>query len=407
MLKGHSGSVTSVDALYLNNILTVASASGDSTIKLWQRTDASGEFQLLQTIDLKYGIALIVRLVQVPGTDNTMLLYATDDDKVCLMADKEEETGKREFILVNQLKGHEDWVRGIDVIADKDDLLIATSAQDTFIRLWRISRRAEKEQLFKKFSELEIGESIQVQETRFGIPSCGKGDKEQIFAVALESVLQGHEGWVYSVQWNRQGEELQLLSASIDKTILLWTYDKEVGVWMESARLGEVGGNSLGFFGAKFNRNGDSILGHGFQGSFHLWRRESEGRWAPGVVIGGHYASVRDVCWEPEGRFLYSVSADQTTRLHAPWTVGGGTWHEMARPQVHGYDMQCITSLTRFQFASAAEEKIIRTFKAPANFIENIRGLSDPLDNEEARMIVACKWEGKGRRFVFNLQSTL
>lgn len=387
--------MTSVDAMYVNDVLTVVSASGDSTIKIWQRTVASGKFELIQTIDLKYGIGLIVRLVQVPGTDNTLLLYSTDDDKVILMADKESNDGSRQFYPVNQLKGHEDWVRGIDVIADKDDLLIATSSQDTFIRLWRVSPRGEKEQLFKKFSDLADGESIQVQEARFGVTSVDGSEK--IFAVALESVLQGHEGWVYSVQWKRS-EHLQLLSASIDKTIIVWRYDREVGVWMENARLGEVGGNSLGFFGAKFNRDGNSVLGHGFQGSFHLWNKEEsqeECTWTPGVIVGGHFSSVKDICWEPKGKFLYSVSTDQTSRIHAPWSSGGAgevTWHEMARPQVHGYDMQCITSLTRFQFASGAEEKIIRTFKAPANFIENMRGLSDALeDDEEALEILKCE----------------
>lgn len=393
VLKGHTGSVTSVDALYVDTVLTVVSASGDSKINIWERKAVSGEFQLIQTIDLKYGIGLIVRLVRVPGSDNTMLLYSTDDDKVILMAD-DGTSGTRQFSVVSQLRGHEDWVRGIDVIVDGDDLLVASSSQDTFIRLWRISPRIEKEQVFKKFSELEIGEAMQVQETRFGITMSS--GKEKIFSIALESVLQGHEGWVYSVHWNRRtkGSHLQLLSASIDKTIIVWRHDPEVGVWMEYARVGEVGGNSLGFFGAKFNLNGDSILGHGFQGSFHIWSEETEGSWNPGVIIGGHFSSVKDICWEPQGKFLYSVSTDQTTRLHAPWNTaesGSVTWHEMARPQVHGYDMQCITSLGRFQFASAAEEKIVRTFQAPANFIENIRSLSDPLADEEADNIIKCK----------------
>lgn len=51
------------------------------------------------------------------------------------------------------------------------------------------------------------------------------------------------------------------------------------------------------------------------------------------------------------------------------------TWHELGRPQVHGYDMQTICSLARFSFASGAEEKIVRTFQAPLNFIENFKRL--------------------------------
>lgn len=396
VLPGHTGSVTAVDCIYINGNLTVVSASGDSTIKIWERKGTSGQFLLLQTLDLKYGIALAVRIVRVPETENCMIFYSTDDDKVIILADQETAAGERTFSAVSQLRGHEDWVRCIDVVADNGDLLIATSSQDHFIRLWRVSTRVEIDQVFKKFSDLAVGEEIQVQETRFAVTNAS--GKQMVFAVALESVLQGHEGWVYSVHWNRPNDapdQLQLLSASIDKTLIVWRYDQEVGVWMENTRLGEVGGNSLGFFGAKFNRAGDSILGHGFQGSFHIWNREAEGGWTPAVIVGGHFSSVKDICWEPQGKFLYSVSTDQTTRIHAPWNLVNGdvTWHEMARPQVHGYDMQCITSLSRFQFASAAEEKIIRTFQAPANFIENIRALSDPLDDGDAQSIVQCSYQ--------------
>lgn len=42
--------------------------------------------------------------------------------------------------------------------------------------------------------------------------------------------------------------------------------------------------------------------------------------WRPGVVVGGHYDAVSDLAWEPtHGRYVLSVSSDQTTRLHAPW----------------------------------------------------------------------------------------
>lgn len=49
------------------------------------------------------------------------------------------------------------------------------------------------------------------------------------------------------------------------------------------------------------------------------------------------------------------------------------SWHELARPQVHGYDIQCLAILSRYQYASGAEEKVVRLFKAPGNFIENFQ----------------------------------
>ena len=50
-------------------------------------------------------------------------------------------------------------------------------------------------------------------------------------------------------------------------------------------------------------------------------------------------------------------------------------WHEIARPQVHGYDMTCLAMLGRYRFASGADEKVARIFEAPKNFLENLVSL--------------------------------
>ena len=47
-------------------------------------------------------------------------------------------------------------------------------------------------------------------------------------------------------------------------------------------------------------------------------------------------------------------------------------WYEVARPQVHGYDLSCLTMLPNHQLASGAEEKLIRVFEAPQNFLKNM-----------------------------------
>ena len=163
-------------------------------------------------------------------------------------------------------------------------------------------------------------------------------------------------------------------------------------------RVGEVGGNTLGLYGGVFGPHGNLILAHGYQGAFHLWKRassladkiidQSEDQddqplsqsrrdhavsdggdrvselWEPLPTLSGHFGPVQDISWEPrEGEFLISVSLDQTSRLHAPWIsegVGQGhvTWQEVARPQIHGYDMQCIAMTTPLQYVSGADEKV-------------------------------------------------
>lgn len=52
------------------------------------------------------------------------------------------------------------------------------------------------------------------------------------------------------------------------------------------------------------------------------------------------------------------------------------TWHEIARPQVHGYDLRCLAMIGRFEFVSGADEKVLRVFRAPKNFIENFSNIT-------------------------------
>lgn len=56
--------------------------------------------------------------------------------------------------------------------------------------------------------------------------------------------------------------------------------------------------------------------------------------------------------------------------------------------------MQTICALERFKFASGAEEKIIRTFQAPMNFMENFKRLccidDDDVDGTSLDEIIKC-----------------
>jgi elongator complex protein 2 len=96
-------------------------------------------------------------------------------------------------------------------------------------------------------------------------------------------------------------------------------------------------------------------------------------KWNAMPCVTGHFESVTDLCWEAEsGDYLLTVSADQTCRLWAPVPAledDEDIWVEMARPQVHGYDLTAVTSVSteehRHLFVSGADEKEVRVFDAP------------------------------------------
>lgn len=42
------------------------------------------------------------------------------------------------------------------------------------------------------------------------------------------------------------------------------------------ARMGEVGGNTLGYYGCAFGSHGDTLIAHGYHGAFNMWRKNTD-----------------------------------------------------------------------------------------------------------------------------------
>ncbi|XP_034840315.1 elongator complex protein 2 [Maniola hyperantus] len=361
-LVEHKDGVTCGHGVYVDgDNLLVFTGSIDSSVCVWERID--GTTTLKQRINLQSGLALTLHSYVLPLVNKPILFCALDDHKVHIFV----EQGDSQYHRVHMLAGHEDWVRGLDVLnVDDNTLLLASASQDTYIRLWKIQRYEDKPVSGIKV-EQKVFEAYQVK-----------------WSVKLDAVLAGHEGWVYGVQWQKTVDSetnqpiYRLLSSSLDKTLIIWQPERHGGAWVETVRVGEVGGNGLGFYGSRFGP--DAFLGHGYNGSLHIWKYDKESKqWQPSVVVGGHFSEVGDIRWENQGRYLVSVSLDQTTRLHAPWlrADGSGTqWHEIARPQVHGYDMASVALVSSTTFVSAAEEKVLRVFQAPHNFTRNFLNIT-------------------------------
>nr|XP_055089810.1 elongator complex protein 2 isoform X3 [Symphalangus syndactylus] len=327
-LQGHEGPVYAVHAVYQRTTsdptlcTLIVSAAADSAVRLWSKKGS--EVTCIQTLNFGNGFALALCLSFLPNTDVPILACGGDDCRIHIFAQQNDQ-----FQKVLSLCGHEDWIRGVEWAAFGRDLFLASCSQDCLIRIWK---------LYIKSTSLETqdDDNIRLKENTFTI----ENESVKIaFAVTLETVLAGHENWVNAVHWQpvfyKDGvlqQPMRLLSASMDKTMILWAPDEESGVWLE--------------------------------------QRE----WTPEIVISGHFHGVQDLVWDPEGEFIITVGTDQTTRLFAPWKKKDQsqvTWHEIARPQIHGYDLKCLAMINRFQFVSGADEKVLRVFSAPRNFVEN------------------------------------
>ncbi|KZT12941.1 WD40 repeat-like protein [Laetiporus sulphureus 93-53] len=417
----HQAHQKAISALALYGDLMVTGAS-DSLVKVWrvQRNDQSDVFQEVQMITLRGRYALSLALSMLPGTQAMILAIGSTSRDVQIWTCSEDN-----FVFSATLSGHEDWVRSLAFQQSQQNsstLVLASGSQDATIRLWNvepfqakasasssISDVATSDELLDAF-EASLAELTDAEEGGRQISlkrhiltvKAGQSSTQQ-FSVAFDALLVGHEAGVTSLSWRPPTSTISvptLLSSSTDSSLILWSpstiitslKDGATSIWINRQRFGDVGGQRLGgFVGGLWARGGMEACAWGWNGGWRRWRctvgdaaapqNLQMENWTEVGAITGHSAPVKGLSWSPNGEYLLSASLDQTTRIHGgiPTTGPDGTsttvWHEIGRPQVHGYDLVGVSSLDPLQFVSIADEKVARVFEAPREFIEVVNNL--------------------------------
>ncbi|KAJ9096361.1 hypothetical protein QFC21_005182 [Naganishia friedmannii] len=334
-----------------------------------------------------------------------------------------------------------------------EDLMLASGSQDGYIRLWRVTelsqastdaesagvseRKTEEtdqldDDMLDEFERQMTGEtggtvrggkqlSTKAHVITLG-PSSDTGSTAgpRQYGISLEALLIGHEGWVTNVHWSPSRPSIssntatpRLLSTAADNSMIIWAPEPRTAVWLAQHRFGEMNAKGLGLFGALWTVEGEtladkdqntvslSVVANAWNGGFQRWtaevlrdsaeEQEAE-QWESEVAPTGHGLAVKDLAWDPAHEYLVSVSTDQTSRIHAPWTRAASgddskqitTWGEINRPQIHGYDMTCVATISRLRFVSGADEKVVRVFDATRGFARSMVHLGVTQDNLEA-----------------------
>ncbi|KAL3510710.1 hypothetical protein ACH5RR_030111 [Cinchona calisaya] len=99
------------------------------------------------------------------------------------------------FVLACQLKGHTDWIRSLDFslpIHENGEtcILLVSSSQDKGIRIWNIALCDSLDNNMKE--EISLASFIKGPVFVADLSP---------YQVSMESLLIGHEDWVYSVEW--------------------------------------------------------------------------------------------------------------------------------------------------------------------------------------------------------------
>lgn len=357
----------------------VATGAADCTVKVWALD--GGQITLLQTISApKKYIPLAVALSPLDdGGQGIMLAVAGTTKSIHVYtASAAGGTAGLEFALQATLPGHENWIRSLDFAREKaeqgSDLLLASASQDKYIRLWRIHQGSALSALNAAGLNLSAGDALTPGNK---IHKITAGSTK--YCIMFEALLLGHEDWIYSARWSRAADgKLLLLSASADNSLSVWESDPESGIWITAARLGEVSrekgattatGSIGGFWTGLWSPSGTTVITLGRTGSWRRWDYDADADvWKQNFAISGHTRAVTGLSWSRDGGYLLSTSSDQTARLHAEWKADASnrnSWHEMSRPQIHGYDLNCISTLGPSSFVSGADEKLMRVFTEP------------------------------------------
>lgn len=381
-------------------------------------------WHLRETLEVGRSVQHSVALTSLPDEPERVLMATGGCDSIIrlwLGHQGGHSTGPEGFQEVCRLQGHENWVRCLAFALVRGPagttILLASASQDRYARIWSITPSPlapGTPSLDQQAPQEGTGLSFAAAIMRYAPQASFRTSSYQYQAV-VESLLIGHEDWVHSVCW-RKGQggplkavssrgDLALLTSSMDRTMVLWTYKEQHNIWMNDVSLGDAGASCLGYYGGVFSPEGDHILAHGFTGALHMWREEKGppdaepgpsssalSTWSPIHAPGGHFGAVVDQCWSVGGRYLLTVSEDQTARL---WGRVEGQWCEVARPQVHGHDFSCVASIPpsscsdQYRYASGSEEKVIRVFEAPLVFLETLRVIEEDGQSAEAATTTA------------------
>ncbi|TGJ82275.1 hypothetical protein E0Z10_g6510 [Xylaria hypoxylon] len=398
-LQEHTAAVNCISTLYeprrKGSTTTIfATGAADASIKIWAFDGR--EMRVLQTINPKpkfFPLAIALSRFDEDGEALVLAAAGTRDIVQIFVA---ESKANPEFQLQTTLTGHEGWIRSLDFTWEKtkddgagSDLLLASASQDKYIRLWRLHRGRELPAAVANGADPSLGAYLPGKSPSNKAHRLKTGGKD--FTITFEALLLGHDDWIYSAKWFTSLDTgiLQLLSTSADNSLAIWEADPSSGIWVTNVRLGEISrekgattatGSTGGFWTGLWSPDGTSMTCLGRTGSWRVWDyNREEDQWTPRIGISGHTRAVTGIAWAKNGDYLLSTSSDQTTRLHASWERKN-TWHEMARPQIHGYDLNCIDSLGGSQFVSGADEKLMRVFdepKAVAKLLGRLCGIGD------------------------------
>ena len=271
----------------------LASASADSTVKLW-------DVATREEISTLEGHTSWLNSV-VFSPDGRLLASASADGTVKLW---DVATG----LNIATLEGHEDWVTSVSF--SPDGTMLASASWDETVKLWDVATGREIDTLGWPFGAHE-GQVTSVSFSPDGtmLASGGGDETVKLWDMATReniATLEGHTAAVTSVVFSSDGT--MLASASRDGTVKLWDMATRENIATLEGHTGRV-------YSVVFSSDGTTLASGSRDGTVKLWDMATRENIA---TLEGHTGRVYSVSFSPDGTTLASGSRDGTVRL---WDV--------------------------------------------------------------------------------------
>ena len=331
-LKGHQEGVYSV--AFSPDGETIASTSADRTIKLWNR-----EGKLLQTLE---GHQKQVGSVAF-SPDGETIASASYDNTIKLW--------NREGELLQTLEGHQDGVPGVDFSPNGET--IATASLDNTVKLW--NRNGALLQTLTGHQDGVYDITFSRDGQTIATASLDNTVKLWNRNGALLQTLTGHQEGVHSVAFSPDGETIA--TASLDSTLKLWNREGEL--------LQTLAGHREGINRVTFSPDGQTIATASNDTMLKLWKRQEELLWA----LKDHQEGVNSVAFSPDGETIATASLDKTVKL---WNRNGELLQTLEGHQEGVYSVAF--SSDGETLATAGDDKTIKLWNREGKLLQTFAG---------------------------------